>query len=506
MSDPTPSILFVDDDEVNRRAFAQVLLSAGFEPREAATGTEALRLASDKPDLIVLDVSLPDIDGFEVCRRIKAHPPTSAIPVLHMSGVFVSTRDRAQALEGGADGYLTKPVEAREFVATVRSLLRLHQAELAAQRAAAQWQATFDGVHDALGLVDSEGRLQRGNRALVRLLGRTAEEALGKPLAPQLRQVLGESAEVVAELLGQGKTVAEIELLLCQRWYRLTADRVPGGAGAPAGLVFLLADVTPRKELEGRLFQAAKLEAVGRLAGGIAHDFNNLLTAVLGNLDLAQRQLPPDHAAKETLAAAEQAAWRAADLTRQLLGYSRRMPLQPRPLDLGACARETVGLLCRTLSRAVEVELRVSPGLWTVHADPIQMGQVLMNLVLNARDAMREGGRVLVELGNFTQEENQVPPPERPADGQREFVRLRVIDTGEGMTEEVRAHLFEPFFTTKEVGKGTGLGLAIVHGIVRQHGGWIECESRLGEGSCFTIFLPRHCEPLAGQTPGEPAG
>jgi PAS domain S-box-containing protein len=416
-----------------------------------------------------------------------------------MSGVFVSTRDRAEALEGGADGYLTKPVEADEFVATVRALLRMHQAEEAARAAAAQWQATFDAVHDALGLLDPQGRLMRGNRSLARLLGKGAEESLGRPFSRLLREALGASADAVAELLGRSQPVPESELLLGERWYRLTADPVPGGGGDPAGLVFLLADVTTRKELEGQLLQAAKMEAVGRLAGGVAHDFNNLLTAVLGNLDLAQRDLPAEHTAKEALTAAEQAAWRAADLTRQLLNFSRRAPLQPRPLDLGVCAQETVALLRRTLSQSVEFLVRVEPGLWPVHADPVQMGQVLMNLVLNARDAMPEGGRILVEVDNVTLAEEQVRLRLESARNQREFVRLRVSDTGQGMSEEVRAHLFEPFFTTKDVGKGTGLGLAVAHGIVRQHGGWIECDSRPGQGACFTIVLPRYSGPLASE-------
>jgi PAS domain S-box-containing protein len=499
---PHPSILFVDDDEASRHALSQVLLSAGFQPREAATGTEALRLAEEKPDLIVLDVSLPDIDGFEVCRRIKAHPRTAAIPVLHMSGVFVGARDRAQALEGGADGYLTKPVEAREFVATVRALLRLHQAEEAARAAAGQWQATFDAVHDALGLLDPAGRLLRCNRALARLLGRPGEEALGQPLGALLRQVLGQPAEAVVGLLERGQPIQEREVHLAGRWFRLTADQVPGAPVAPTavsagrqGLVFLLTDVTGRKELESQLLQAAKMEAVGRLAGGVAHDFNNLLTAVLGNVDLALRELPAGHPAEEALRIAEQSAWRAAELTRQLLGFSRRAPHQPRPLDLGTCAEDTIGLLTRTLGRSVEVELRVAPGLWPVHADPTQMGQVLMNLVLNARDAMPTGGKVVVELANVTfGEEEAGRPVEAPA-GQRDFVRLRVIDTGAGMSDEVKARIFEPFFTTKESGKGTGLGLAVVHGIVRQHGGWVESESQVGRGSTFIVTLPRYTGP-----------
>src|SRR5262249_41333542 len=154
MSGPSPpSILYVDDDEVNRHALTWMLQHAGFRTREAKTGADALRLAAEKPDLIILDVNLPDIDGFEVCRRIKGQPATAAIPVLHVSGVFVRSEDRTHGLEGGADAYLTKPAEPREVVATVRALLRVRKAEEAARRAAYQWQVTFDALHDALCLL-----------------------------------------------------------------------------------------------------------------------------------------------------------------------------------------------------------------------------------------------------------------------------------------------------------------------------------------------------------------
>src|SRR4051794_40942168 len=178
---PQGTVLYVDDDEANRRAFALVFREAGFEVKEAGTGDEALRLAAERPDLVVLDVQLPDVNGFEVCRRIRADPATTAIPVMHLSAVYVSPEDRTHALDGGADAYLTKPVEPREMVAQARALLRTHRAEEMARAAAQQWQATFAAINDGVCLLDRHGRVLRCNPTLERILGKPAPEILGRP-------------------------------------------------------------------------------------------------------------------------------------------------------------------------------------------------------------------------------------------------------------------------------------------------------------------------------------
>jgi signal transduction histidine kinase len=498
---PAPAILCVDDDEANRLALGMLLRHEGFQTAEATTGREALRLAGERPDLIILDVHLPDMDGFEVCRRIKAHPATSAIPVLHMSGVFVRSEDKTHGLEGGADAFLTKPVEPRELVATVRALLRMHQAEEAARVAAHQWQATFDAIHDALCLVNPQGQVLRCNLALAKLLARPAAELPGQPFAELMRTAFGEEAD---PLLAYKPGGMPQELALGERWLRVSIDEVRGEPSA-SGHVYLLADVTGRRLLEEQLRQAQKMEAVGRLAGGVAHDFNNLLTAVLGNLSLLQYSLAADDPRAELLKKTEQAAWRAAELTRQLLGFSRRAHLSPRVLDLGACVEETMALLARTLGGQIEVEVRGAEGLWPVEGDPGQMSQVLINLCLNARDAMPQGGRLTVSTANevLTEERIRLPRAEGRGPGAGEFVRLSVRDTGRGIGPEVQARIFDPFFTTKDVWQGTGLGLAVVFGIVEEHRGWIECHSQVGAGTTFDVYLPRH-PPQAknGGTPG----
>jgi two-component system cell cycle sensor histidine kinase/response regulator CckA len=489
MSEPSPpSILYVDDDEANRHALTWMLRRAGFRTCEAKSGTDALRLASDRPDLIILDVNLPDIDGFEVCRRIKEHPTTAAIPVLHMTGVFVRSEDRTQGLEGGADGYLTKPAEPREVVATVRALLRVRQAEEAARCAAHQWQATFDAIRDALCLLDPVGTMLRCNRAMAELLRQPLGSIPGRPLAQLLRGPFGAQAEALLSLLDGSPRGGEVRL--GERSFHVAVDPVRDEGGTITGCVLLLDDTTQRQALAEQLRQAQKMEAVGRLAGGVAHDFNNLLTAITGNLALLLARTSVDDPDREILQVTENASWRAAELTRQLLGFSRQARLWLKPLNLPSCLRESLTILHRTLGPWIALEMATGPEVWLVQADSNQMNQVLMNLCLNARDAMPDGGRIVVAVQNrvLRLEHARTHLEGRPG----EFVELSVRDTGHGIPPEVLPRIFDPFFTTKEQGKGTGLGLAMVFGIVQQHQGWIECNSTPGAGACFTVYLPRY--------------
>ena len=243
---------------------------------------------------------------------------------------------------------------------------------------------------------------------------------------------------------------------------------------------------------EEQLRQATKMEAVGRLAGGVAHDFNNLLTSVLGHADLALSHLDPGDTLYDDLLEIKSAGARAASLTQQLLAFSRKQVLEPRVLDLNTIVIGITKMLRRTIGEDIELVSRLAPDLGPVRADPVQVEQVLLNLAVNARDAMPEGGRLTIETLN-------IRLPTGPG------VRIRVEDTGVGMTEEVRAHLFEPFFTTKEVGKGTGLGLATAYGVVQQSGGTIGVTSTPGRGSVFVIDLPQVAgEPAPAKPPLQP--
>jgi len=245
------------------------------------------------------------------------------------------------------------------------------------------------------------------------------------------------------------------------------------------------------------------MEAVGRLAGGIAHDFNNVLTAIFGYTDLLRDQLPEGDSRRADLDEIRRSAERAASLTRQLLAFSRKQVMQPRVLDLNEVVENVQKLLTKLVGDDVALDLEPDPDLWRVKADPGQVEQVLMNLAANARDAMPEGGRLVIATANVTMGDDDVRdlPGLVPGD----YARMRVTDSGEGMSEDVRRNIFEPFFTTKEQGKGTGLGLATVYGIVKQTGGsiWVYSEPR--RGTTFKVYLPRHGSSVA-TLPQERAG
>jgi signal transduction histidine kinase len=264
--------------------------------------------------------------------------------------------------------------------------------------------------------------------------------------------------------------------------------------GRPARLV-LLNDLTPRlaaeaalRESEAQLRQAQKMEAIGQLAGGIAHDFNNLLTVITSYSGLLLRETPPEDPSHADLAAIRDAGERAATLTRQLLAFSRQQVLQPQVLDLNVVTRDVEKLLRRLLREDIRLETRLAPGLGRVHADPGQIEQVIMNLVVNARDAMPDGGRIVIETANAEVRARDATRHHDAAPGR--YVVLAVHDDGVGMDAATQMRMFDPFFTTKGIGKGTGLGLSTVYGIVRQSGGFIECESAPGTGTTFRLHFP----------------
>ncbi len=273
------------------------------------------------------------------------------------------------------------------------------------------------------------------------------------------------------------------------RWFRCHVAPLLDARGDISGVVGAAVEITESRRLEAELIQSQKMECIGRLAGGIAHDFNNLLTSVLGYAELALLKLDQDPPPRHEIESIRDSGLRAAELTRQLLAFSRKQVTQPRILDLNSIVERFSPILRRTIGEDVELRLDLSPELACVRADRGQLEQILMNLVVNSRDAMPTGGIVTIRTANCeaTEEEARVRPGLKPG----AFVGLSVVDTGVGMDAATQTHLFEPFFTTKELGRGTGLGLSTVYGIVKQSGGYIDVASSPGRGSRFEVLLPQ---------------
>jgi signal transduction histidine kinase/ActR/RegA family two-component response regulator len=271
-------------------------------------------------------------------------------------------------------------------------------------------------------------------------------------------------------------------------------------AGAVADLVARAIDAAERRTLEQELARVQRMDSIGQLAGGIAHDFNNILTAILGNLEYCRAELPKGHPLDGGLAEAEDAARRAADLTRQLLAFARHQVVEARVLDLNAVTRDADRMMRRLVGAAIEMRTRLEPTLHATRIAPSQIEQVMVNLVVNARDAMPDGGRITIETRNVTVDAAFTADHPEIAPG--EYVALSVADTGLGMDRATAERVFEPFFTTKQVGKGTGLGLAVCYGIVRQAGGVVTVDSAPGAGATFTVYLPAVQTPVEEAVPG----
>ena len=341
---------------------------------------------------------------------------------------------------------------------------------------------------------DPEGRIAFANRALLQATGYQEDELVGKTFAATLLSHNNPShldAEIQSKTLSGGGWSGEC--ITCRKDgsefpVLLSTSQIKDNDGAVIGTFGISQDITERKRLEEQLAVSQKMEAVGQLAGGIAHDFNNLLGVMIGYSELLQEGFPPNDPCVRKLQQIKRAGDRAASLTRQLLAFSRKQVIQPRVIDLNALVSDVNKLLTRLVREDIELLCKLKPGLGSIKADPTQVEQVIINLVVNARDAMPSGGKLIIETANTYLDESYCQSHASVKPGRH--VMIAISDTGTGMDEKTQAHIFEPFFTTKEQGKGTGLGLATVYGIVKQSGGSIWVYSQLGRGTTFKIYFP----------------
>ncbi len=364
-----------------------------------------------------------------------------------------------------------------------------------------------ENAMDMIAVVDADGRRIYNSPAFQKVLGYSQEELQNtsswEQVHPDDRQDLMQVAEDTRRD-GVGRTLQyrmrhkEGDWRVLESAASVIADR----AGRIEKIVIVNRDVTERRALEQQLRQAQKMEAIGRLAGGIAHDFNNMLGVIIGYCEVLEERVDKKDSARQSVEEVKKAALRAAGLTRQLLAFSRQQVLEPKVLDLNAVVADLKNMLRRVIGEDIELDAALDSGLAHVKADQGQVEQVIMNLAVNARDAMPNGGTLLLKTVNVEVDDEfaRQHPPTRPGS----YVMLEVSDTGIGMDAETQAHIFEPFFTTKERGKGTGLGLATVYGVVKQSGGYIWVSSELGKGTTFQIYLPVCTETVAAPPVAQP--
>ncbi|MEH1908864.1 MAG: response regulator [Nostoc sp.] len=517
-------ILIVDDTPITLEVLFSFLENSGFKVLLAKDGESAVEMAeSASPDLILLDVLIPGIDGFETCRLLKSNPATQDIPVIFISALNAKV-DTVKGLNLGAVDYITKPLEHQEVLARVNIHLGLRkltdqnerleveiferhrlEKELQIQQQAARRDrfhaeqkirkqaALLDITTDAIIVEDLVNQIQFWNKGAEHLYGWMAEEALGKNTnqflyqkqnfcqLKNIQKTLTESGSWQGELhqiTKQGK-----EMIVASRWTLVNDDEEQAKS-----ILIVNSDITEKKQLEAQFLRAQRMQSLGTLTSGIAHDLNNALTPVMMTVQLLETKLS-DEKSQQWLTIMETNIKRAADLVRQVLWFSRGSVGNFKTLQVRDLISEMENIVKQTFSKAIEIHIDVpQQNLWNIFGDATQLHQVLMNLCINARDAMPHGGILKISAKNFWVDSHYARMNIDAKVGS--YVMISVCDTGVGIPKEIVDRIFEPFFTTKELGKGTGLGLSTVLGIIKSHGGFVNVVSEVGKSTEFQACLP----------------
>jgi len=502
MPDPI-RVLVVDDDSAHAEMVVQFLrLTEAWADAEVDTTPsydQALDLFTSKGyDVAFVDYWLGSRDGLALLREVRQNGVKTPVIVLTSRG---AEEVAVEAMKAGAADYLSKThlsVEALERAIRYALALRAEemqrqQAEAALRASEERFRALVEQSADALLLVDAEGRVTYMTQSSQRHLGWKAEEIVGHSIFEFLHADDRETVMArISEALQTPSVAvnAEVRFRHPDGSYRTLEGVGVNRLADPSvrGIVIKAHDITDKRRLEEHLRQVQKMEAVGALAGGVAHDFNNLLTAILGYCNLMLDDVPKEDPLRRDLEEIRSAGERAAALTRQLLAFSRRQMLQPQVVDINTLVRQLEKLLRRLLSEDCVLITALAPELHKVKVDPASIEQVLVNLAVNSRDAMGEGGQLTIETANVELDAIYAETHATVIPGS--YVMLAVGDTGPGIDAATKARIFEPFFTTKEQGKGSGLGLATVYGIVKQSGGYIWVYSEVGHGTVFKVYFP----------------
>lgn len=487
------SVLVVDDDNQLLRTISDILRLRGYHAQTAMSGREGLELAErDAPVVALIDLRLPDMDGMELIANLRAASENTEVVILTGNATVESA---VTAFRNQSFDYLVKPVRIDDLMVTIERAgerFQRKRAEAAQRESEDQLRRIFDAVSEGLLITDESGRILQANPAMTRIAGRALEELIDEPLPSLLRDANLPETPTEPGLFDPAVLIRPDG---AEREIEIDVTRF-----APNRRVHIIRDVTERRLLEEQLRIAQKMEALGRLAGGVAHDFNNVLTAISGYADLLRDRVT-DGEMRAEVDEIRNAAERAGALTRQLLAFSRRQVLQPRILDVAAVIRRMEGMLRRLIREDLRLTLNCAPPFATVRADAVQIEQIVLNLVVNARDAMPNGGDIRIGCERIrlkTGEAAALHESAEPGD----YARVAVSDDGHGIPPEVLPHIFEPLFTTKEAGHGTGIGLATVKAQVQQIGGFITVETS-PMGTCITVYIPHESgsDLITGQQP-----
>jgi PAS domain S-box-containing protein len=529
---PRITILHIDDTESNRYIIGRMLRDAEFDLIEATTGEAGLRLIGEKPpDLVILDVKLPDVDGFEVCRQIRVNPATATIPVLFLSANYVKTEDKAHGLDTGADGYLVQPVERVELIATIKALLRLRDAEASARLLAREWQTTFNAMNDGICLIDGEQLILRCNRAMAEILGKPAQEWVGQSLSQVKQQLTGSTDTPLFDQVKQTRQRASREMQVADRWFIFSLDPIyeqdnrVSVAGKPslasdrdgdyelkfAGAVCILSDITALKAAEAERRdlleqeQAARIQAeqANRLKdeflATVSHELRSPLNSMLGWIRLLNTQGLDAQMTTHALSTIERNVKAQTQLIETLLDVSDivqgKLRLKVKSLDLVSVLQSALEIIQPAAdAKAIQLKLRTPGVLEHIAGDPDRLQQVFWNLLSNAVKFTSSGGRIEVrvdppdDIEPITTEFSETILPPR-------FVKVTVTDTGKGISSDFLPHVFDRFRqadgSITRTYSGLGLGLSMVRYLVELHGGAVQVESLGdGQGASFSVKLP----------------
>ena len=517
-----PRILAIDDKQGNLTSVSALLenLIPDCTVVTVQSGAEGMKkVKAELPDTILLDIKMPEMDGFKVCEWLKSDEKTKHIPIIMLTAIKTDAESRVKGLELGADAFLSKRIDKTELVAQVNVMLRIKKAEdllrkekdlleeMVQERTEAlreseeRYRNLVETSQDLIFRCDSEGRYIYLNPAWKNILGYTVDEMLGRHFSvfkpPETAEkdlktfmnTLKGSDSFGYETVYITKSGAQKNLIFNARMLKDTDGNIIGTQGTAY-------DISERKrvedegiKLENQLQQAQKMEAIGTLAGGIAHDFNNILTSIMGYTEMAQFDIPEENRAHQRLDHVMKASFRAKDLVKQILAFSRQSEQERRPVQIYLIVKEALKLLRASIPTSIEIRQNIPVISGAVIADPTKIHQVMMNLCTNAYHSMRESGGVL-DVNLKEEELISDDPVINLGLNPGRYLKLTVKDTGRGMDSATIARIFDPYFTTKEKDVGTGLGLAVVDGIVKNHGGTITVESEVGKGTAFHAYLP----------------